>query len=80
MDNDRVVPDTKENAERCAAQIVPHITNAWIKNFSSAQEAVQNVKLIKEAVYACTVQIECKLNRFYYCEKGAATSMLQPKL
>ncbi|MCZ3365891.1 MULTISPECIES: hypothetical protein [Methanobacterium] len=59
MNNDRIVPDTEENAARCRCPDCPAYNECIKKeNLSSVPGAVQNVKSTKEDAYVCTVPMK----------------------
>ena len=78
MNNDRVVPDTEENAARCRCPDCPAYNECMKNNgeFFSCSRGSTECKIDKRGCLClhCPNEIKYKLNWFYYCEKGAATS------
>jgi len=77
MDENKVVPNTKENAERCRCPDCPAY-NECMKNkgeFFFCSRGGTECEIHKRGCLClhCPNEIEYRLNTFYYCEKGAAT-------
>ena len=78
MDNKRVVPDTDKNAERCRCPDCPAYNECMKNNgeFFFCSRGSTECEIDKRGCLClhCPNEIEYRLNRFYYCEKGAATN------
>lgn len=77
MDEDRVVPDTEENAEKCLCPDCPAYNECMKNNHESffCSRGSTECEIDKRGCLClhCPNEIEYRLNTFYYCEKGAAT-------
>ncbi len=76
-DNVIVVPDTEENAERCRCPDCPVYDECLEKNIERLFCSRGSTKCLIEKkgclCLHCPIEIEYRLNSFFYCEKGAAT-------
>jgi len=72
-----IVPDTKENAERCRCPQCPVYNECMGKNnerlFCSIGSSGCDLQKRGCLCPHCPNEIEYRLNSFFYCEKGAAT-------
>ena len=78
MNEKRVVPDTEKIAQQCRCPNCPAY-NECMKNsgeFFFCSRGSTECEIDKRGCLClhCPNEIKYRLNRFYYCEKGAATS------
>lgn len=76
-ENNKIVPDTEENAERCRCPDCPVYNECMDNNnerlFCSRGSTRCNFEKRGCLCLHCPNEIEYRLNSFVYCEKGAAT-------
>jgi hypothetical protein len=76
-ENSKIVPDTKENANRCRCPTCP-VYNECLKDgeellFCSRGSTKCLIEKRGCLCLHCPNEIKYRLNSFFYCEKGAAT-------
>ncbi len=76
-ENEIIVPDTQENAERCRCLQCP-VYNECMGNNEEllfCSRGSTGCELEKRGCLClhCPNEIEYRLNSFFYCQKGAAT-------
>ena len=75
--SEKVIPKTEENREKCRCPDCP-VYNACIKErnekfFCAEGKTGCDIKKRGCLCLHCPIEIEYRLNSFFYCDKGSAT-------